>query len=166
MSGASGAAATRGGADTSLENNNVYGLEPKVYLEGSGLPVGADTTTVTETPAKPGMDVATVATATAGLLAFSGAAVGGTAFAIYKEVRILLLANMYGQPARIVSGQGHFLGGWGVVFIAAIVLSACCALGITLPLLSPSHMTVQRDKSDRRDPSPRAHNIFVPLKDA
>jgi nitrite reductase/ring-hydroxylating ferredoxin subunit len=28
-------AATRGGADTSLENNNVYGLEPKVYLEGT-----------------------------------------------------------------------------------------------------------------------------------
>ena len=26
---------TKGGSDTSLENNNVYGLEPKVYVEGS-----------------------------------------------------------------------------------------------------------------------------------
>ena len=25
---------TKGGSDTSLENNNVYGLEPKVYVEG------------------------------------------------------------------------------------------------------------------------------------
>lgn len=30
-----GAPTTRGGSDTSLENNNVYGLEPKVYVEGS-----------------------------------------------------------------------------------------------------------------------------------
>jgi len=28
--------ATKGGSDTSLENNNVYGLEPKMYVEGSG----------------------------------------------------------------------------------------------------------------------------------
>lgn len=31
----SSTAATKGGSDTSLENNNVYGLEPKVYVEGS-----------------------------------------------------------------------------------------------------------------------------------
>lgn len=29
------AATTKGGSDTSLENNNVYGLEPKIYVEGS-----------------------------------------------------------------------------------------------------------------------------------
>ena len=28
-------AMTKGGADTSLENNNVYGLEPRMYVEGS-----------------------------------------------------------------------------------------------------------------------------------
>lgn len=27
---------TKGGSDTSLENNNVYGLEPRMYVEGSG----------------------------------------------------------------------------------------------------------------------------------
>ena len=27
---------TRGGADTSLENNNVYSVEPKVYVETAG----------------------------------------------------------------------------------------------------------------------------------
>lgn len=32
---AGGGPTTRGGSDTSLENNNVYGLEPKVYVEGS-----------------------------------------------------------------------------------------------------------------------------------
>lgn len=31
---AGGAPTTRGGSDTSLENNNVYGLEPKMYVEG------------------------------------------------------------------------------------------------------------------------------------
>ena len=49
MSTVGGAPTTRGGSDTSLENNNVYGLEPKVYVEGStaapgacrGLPGGA-----------------------------------------------------------------------------------------------------------------------------
>jgi hypothetical protein len=28
---------TRGGADTSLENNNVYSVEPKVYVETAGV---------------------------------------------------------------------------------------------------------------------------------
>lgn len=36
-----GSATTRGGSDTSLENNNVYGLEPKVYVEGESAPAGA-----------------------------------------------------------------------------------------------------------------------------
>jgi hypothetical protein len=31
---------TKGGSDTSLENNNVYGLEPKVYVEGAGAVEG------------------------------------------------------------------------------------------------------------------------------
>ena len=40
VSGGVGAFATRGGADTSLESNNVYGLEPKVYVEGGNVPLG------------------------------------------------------------------------------------------------------------------------------
>lgn len=35
-----GSPTTRGGSDTSLENNNVYGLEPKVYVEGSPVAEG------------------------------------------------------------------------------------------------------------------------------
>lgn len=31
---------TKGGSDTSLENNNVYGLEPKVYVEGTEAEAG------------------------------------------------------------------------------------------------------------------------------
>ena len=31
-------AMTKGGSDTSLENNNVYGLEPRMYVEGSDAP--------------------------------------------------------------------------------------------------------------------------------
>lgn len=37
---AGGGPTTRGGSDTSLENNNVYGLEPKVYVEGSPAAAG------------------------------------------------------------------------------------------------------------------------------
>jgi nitrite reductase/ring-hydroxylating ferredoxin subunit len=33
---------TKGGSDTSLENNNVYGLEPKVYVEAGGAEVGGE----------------------------------------------------------------------------------------------------------------------------
>jgi hypothetical protein len=29
-------ASTRGGADSSLERNNVYALQPRVYVEGAG----------------------------------------------------------------------------------------------------------------------------------
>lgn len=36
--GAATVAMTKGGADTSLENNNVYGLEPRMYVEGSDAP--------------------------------------------------------------------------------------------------------------------------------
>jgi nitrite reductase/ring-hydroxylating ferredoxin subunit len=37
MSGSTGGrgSTTKGGSDTSLENNNVYGLEPKTYVEGA-----------------------------------------------------------------------------------------------------------------------------------
>ncbi|KAI8108933.1 hypothetical protein M9435_005350 [Picochlorum sp. BPE23] len=33
--GSAGYNTTKGGSDTSLENNNVYGLEPRIYVEGS-----------------------------------------------------------------------------------------------------------------------------------
>lgn len=57
---------TKGGSNTSLENNNVYGLEPKQYVDSDGSGSMANSATVT------------VATTTVGLLA-----VVGTAAAIY-----------------------------------------------------------------------------------
>ena len=67
VSGSSmGARVTKGGANTSLENNNVYGLEPKTYVDAEGGSGLANNATVT------------VVTTVVGLLA-----VAGTAAAIY-----------------------------------------------------------------------------------
>eukprot|EP00887_Chlorella_sp_A99_P006307 scaffold3.g6307.t1 len=68
-----GGAVTRGGSDTSLENNNVFGLEPRAYVEGT--PEAAD-------PAS-GDLAARAATATVALLAVGGLVVAGTAAVIY-----------------------------------------------------------------------------------
>ena len=68
-----GIATTRGGSDTSLENNNVFGLEPRAYVEGSPVDDGAG-----------GGDLAAqAATATVTLLAIGGAVMGGVAAFIY-----------------------------------------------------------------------------------
>lgn len=70
-----GVATTRGGSDTSLENNNVFGLEPRAYVEGVG--------DGTEGAGGDGDLAAKAATATVTLLAIGGAAIGGVAAFIY-----------------------------------------------------------------------------------
>ena len=65
-------ATTRGGSDSSLENNNVFGLEPRAYVEGSSA-AGDD-----------GESIASkAATATVTLLAIGVAAAAGAATCIY-----------------------------------------------------------------------------------
>lgn len=63
---------TKGGSDTSLENNNVYGLEPKVYVEGSAVDETSENM------------VAKVASTSVGVLAML--AVGTVAVALYKYI--------------------------------------------------------------------------------
>ncbi|EFN54367.1 hypothetical protein CHLNCDRAFT_58270 [Chlorella variabilis] len=70
-----GSPTTRGGSDTSLENNNVYGLEPKVYVEGSPVAEAAS--------AGDSTSVATAATLTVTILAVLGVLVGGSATFYY-----------------------------------------------------------------------------------
>ncbi|KAL4458482.1 hypothetical protein ABPG75_013347 [Micractinium tetrahymenae] len=65
-----GAPTTRGGSDTSLENNNVYGLEPKVYVEGSEAEPSAESSSE---------GVAGAATLAITVLAVLGVLVGGGA---------------------------------------------------------------------------------------
>lgn len=66
-----GVATTKGGSDTSLENNNVYGLEPKTYTEGEDGDEGTST-------------IAQVATAAVSFLAVvSVVAVG---FAVFQYI--------------------------------------------------------------------------------
>jgi nitrite reductase/ring-hydroxylating ferredoxin subunit len=62
---------TKGGSDTSLENNNVYGLEPKVYVEGEDTPDG-------------GSAIAQVATAAVAVLAV--VSVGAVGVAVFKYI--------------------------------------------------------------------------------
>ncbi|PSC71275.1 rieske [2Fe-2S] isoform A [Micractinium conductrix] len=69
-----GAPTTRGGSDTSLENNNVYGLEPKVYVEGS------DELQQKESSSD---GVATAATTVITVLAVVGSILGGGATFMY-----------------------------------------------------------------------------------
>ncbi|KAI3435845.1 hypothetical protein D9Q98_001903 [Chlorella vulgaris] len=65
---------TRGGSDTSLENNNVYGLEPKTYVQGgAGATSGGNS----------GGSVASAATLTVTVLAVLGVVVGGSATFYY-----------------------------------------------------------------------------------
>jgi len=64
---------TKGGADTSLENNNVYGLEPKVYVESVSPEEAASATSSTA--------IAQGATAAVGVLAVG--AVAAVAFALF-----------------------------------------------------------------------------------
>lgn len=67
-------AVTRGGANTSLENNNVYGIEPRMYLE-----------TGEEITEKSGKAKIAPATIVIGTVAVAIIAIAGTAFALSKE---------------------------------------------------------------------------------
>jgi hypothetical protein len=75
MTRATGGNLTKGGADTSLENNNVYGLEPKVYVEG---------VTVDEGTSSSSNAIAQVATAAVGVVAVG--AVGAVSIALFKYI--------------------------------------------------------------------------------
>ena len=63
---------SKGGSDTSLENNNVYGIEPRVYVEEAAGGEGAG-----------GGDVAQIATTVVGLLAVSAVMAVGAAVLKY-----------------------------------------------------------------------------------
>ena len=72
---------TSGGADSSAERNNVYGIEPRVYLQ--------DGSEVNDASGKPKVDPATLV---AGTVAVAIVAVAGTAVAISKESIVGLVA--------------------------------------------------------------------------
>lgn len=64
----------RGGADSSLESNNVFATQPRVYVEGEeGGASGG------------GVDVSSVAAGAVAAAAFLGVAAAGTAVALYVE---------------------------------------------------------------------------------
>lgn len=68
----------RGGADTSLENNNVFAVEPKSYVVGSEA----------DADEKPGLS--TALTLTVAISAFAIVSTAGTATALYYEDFVLL----------------------------------------------------------------------------
>eukprot|EP00227_Mantoniella_beaufortii_P011612 CAMPEP_0197574298 /NCGR_PEP_ID=MMETSP1326-20131121/39_1 /TAXON_ID=1155430 /ORGANISM="Genus nov. species nov., Strain RCC2288" /LENGTH=321 /DNA_ID=CAMNT_0043136843 /DNA_START=325 /DNA_END=1290 /DNA_ORIENTATION=+ len=76
------AATTKGGSDTSLENNNVYAVEPRMYIEGQE---GMELDNISSSQAK--MDPGTVAITIAGVGAL---ALGGTATLVYYQNFVFL----------------------------------------------------------------------------
>lgn len=84
VEGVAGTAATRGGADTSLESNNVFALMPPSYVAGGDFD---------ETPSSDGpVDVSTAATFTVAIAAFGIIGAAGTLVAFYIEDLNLLAA--------------------------------------------------------------------------
>jgi hypothetical protein len=73
-----GGPSDRGGADTSLENNNVFAVEPKSYVVGSEADAGSTT------------GLSTALTLTVAISAFAIVATAGTATALYYEDFLLL----------------------------------------------------------------------------
>lgn len=94
--GDTGAVSTRGGADTSLESNNVFALQPPTYLVDSDGE---------ETDVKAPVDVSTAATFSVAIAAFGIIAVAGTATALFLEDTVLLGAFW----ALILSAGGYFV---------------------------------------------------------
>ena len=80
-SSASRIANMRGGADTSLENNNVFAVQPSVYTQGSDVDDGTGSAPQT---------LSTVLTFTVAIAAFAITATAGTATALYYEDYVLL----------------------------------------------------------------------------
>lgn len=87
VSGGVGAFATRGGADTSLESNNVYGLEPKVYVEGGNVPLGKTAAFDAEPEIASTNPLASAATLTVTVMAVATTAVAGVATVVYFFLR-------------------------------------------------------------------------------
>jgi len=75
-------ASTRGGSDTSIESNNVYGLEPKMYLEGSN-PDDAPSLEPEGVPQAAGN--ISPATLVAGIVAVGIVAVAGTGVCLFYQ---------------------------------------------------------------------------------
>jgi hypothetical protein len=71
-------ATTRGGADTSLENNNVFAVQPSVYVQGS------------EQDASSGDGLSTALTLSVAISCFAIIATAGTATALFYEDFVLL----------------------------------------------------------------------------
>eukprot|EP00892_Ulva_mutabilis_P009094 jgi/Ulvmu1/6557/UM003_0193.1 len=89
LEGGTAVAPTRGGADTSLESNNVFAVQPTVYVEGTE----AAEVVASETKAAGGGGSSTLSTAltfTVAISAFGIVATAGTATALYYEDFILL----------------------------------------------------------------------------
>lgn len=82
VAGVSGTAATRGGADTSLESNNVFALMPPSYVAGSDQ----DDVPASTSP----IDASTAATFSVAIAAFGIVAVAGTVTSFYFEDMVLL----------------------------------------------------------------------------
>jgi hypothetical protein len=78
-SAASSLAATTGGADTSLEKNNVFALQPKVYTQNTDSDETGTNTSIS-----------TAATLTAAITGFAIIASVGTATSLYFEDYLLL----------------------------------------------------------------------------
>lgn len=72
---------SKGGANTSLEDNNVFGLEPRVYVEDSGQ----ETVAVDKTTSTSNMEELNPVTILVATLAVAIVAVSGTAVAVYYE---------------------------------------------------------------------------------
>lgn len=86
LDGATAVAPTRGGADTSLENNNVFAVQPAVYVEGTE----AAESVAADAGAGGSGTLSTALTFTVAISAFGIVATAGTATALYYEDFILL----------------------------------------------------------------------------
>jgi nitrite reductase/ring-hydroxylating ferredoxin subunit len=75
--------ADRGGAGTSLENNNVFTVQPNVYFEG--MDPNTDTASVYADESTMKAEALNPATVTVGIVALGIVAVAGSATAIYYE---------------------------------------------------------------------------------
>jgi hypothetical protein len=95
--GAGEASGGRGGADSSLESNNVFATQPRVYVEGEDTPGG-------------GLDVSSVAAGAVAAAAFAGVGAAGTAVALYAElpkaaIVLVWIAAVAGGVAYLKSGR-------------------------------------------------------------
>ena len=72
----------KGGSDSSLENNNVYGVEPKMYLQGTDPenPLNLDTASSTPSAAASKLSPATVIVGTVAAGIVGGAGTGACLF--------------------------------------------------------------------------------------